>query len=130
MARSLPVVKHFTDVFQGAGWESGTLTAKDGAGAVINLTGATVRMHVRDELGVGALYFEPTYAVISAAAGTFKFSLTGLQLSRNSAWSVTRPDGRRGVLLYDIEVEVGGVEYRTHQGEFVIGAEATIEQET
>lgn len=115
MATSKPIVKDFV-IFQGGTWDTGTLTAYDGDGAVLNLTGATVRMYVCSSPG-GAKYLEPLYAVITAASGTFKFSLTGQETTDSAL--------RSGV--YDIEVVLSGVEYKTHIGKIQIIPEVTIE---
>lgn len=50
-----------------------TLTQEDGS--VYDLTGATGEVQLRTEPG-GALVLEPTWAAISAAAGTFRWSAT------------------------------------------------------
>jgi len=118
MPTSKPIVRDFT-LFQGGAWNSGTLTARDGDGTVINLTGATVRMHICSSPG-GAKYLEQTYAVVTAASGTFTFSLTGRQTTDSSL--------RVGV--YDIEVELSGVEYKTHIGKIRILTEITRETES
>lgn len=64
-------------------------SALQDSGAALNLTGATLRAHVRSRNGggFGAVVQELTVAVVSAALGTFTLSATSAQ---TTLWPVGR----------------------------------------
>lgn len=113
-------------VDQGADWDSGVLTAYGPDGSVLDLTGATLRGEVRSRAGTH--YLDLTLTVVSAAAGTFRATLTG----RETTDLGCNPDfGGDGEGVYDIEAETaGGAEYRLFSGSFRVTPEVTRETET
>jgi len=113
-ATTPPIMQHLT-CYQGADFESPTLTAYAG-GSALNLTGATITAHVR-EAPLGSLWFELTATVVVAASGTFNLSLTAASTAASGASHARTPQGP-GVFVYDVEVVKSGVTYRTHTGTF------------
>jgi hypothetical protein len=49
-------------------------TIVDGEGLVVDLTGATVRFHMRAQLGAAALKVDAPATVVSAVAGTVEYA--------------------------------------------------------
>ena len=116
-----PRVIHLT-AYEGADFESEQLTAYDGGGSVINLTGATVVAEIRDRPH-GTLYFTPTCTVgAQPSQGHVTLSLTDLQITPTSV-GLTDFGRGLGVLVIDVEVTTsGGTVYRTHTGTFRVVA--------
>ena len=121
MSATTPPIVHHLTCYQGAEFESATLTAYAG-GSALNLTGATIRAQVRDR-PLGTLWFDLTAAVVVAASGTFNLSLTAAQTQTAGASSLRGVHGDAD-LVYDVEVAKAGVTYRTHTGRFRILAES------
>lgn len=110
-------VYNFT-IEQGSTW-SRTITVRDSAGDIQNLSGYTARMHIRKDIDAAATLLELTTAngriVIDGSAGTVTLSLDA-----TTAASLTKGG------VYDIElVSAGGEVTRLLEGQVILRKNVT-----
>jgi hypothetical protein len=103
---------------QGADWER-VVTARDGSGALIDLTGYSARMHVRKDVDASATLVE-----LSTDNGRITLGGPSGQITLRLPASVTSTIQRPGV--YDIELtSPNGAITRLLKGEFRLDKEVT-----
>jgi hypothetical protein len=95
------------------------ITYRDDANALVNLTGCTARMQVRQFAGSSASRLSLTNGsgiTLGGAAGTIRIQISSAALSRVPA----------GEYVYDIEiVDASSIVLKVLSGEFVVNAEVT-----
>lgn len=100
---------------------SRTITWKDSAKKIINITGYTARMHVRDKV-------ESSTTVLELTTENSRISITGasgtVTMTISAADMAEVPEGK---YVYDLEIvaPITGVVNRLIQGNFVVRPEVT-----
>ena len=106
-----------------------TLTYRDDAGALVDLTGYTARMHVRESYGATSvaltLTTENSAITLGGAAGTIDLLATAAQMA-----ALTVPDSPgyppSKAYVYDLELVSGaGLVTRLMRGKFTVTREVT-----
>lgn len=112
---------------QGATWNP-TLTYRDSTGALVNLTGYTARMQVRDGFEASAATLDLTTEnggiTLGGAAGTIAPLATATQMTALSAADASKFPPNK-VYVYDLELINGAVITRLLQGTFTVVREVT-----
>jgi hypothetical protein len=99
---------------------SKVLTWKDSAGAAINLTGYTARMHVRTDIDAATPFLQLTTENSRIALGGVAGTIT-LTISATDTAAITNTSG-----VYDLELVSGaGVVTRLLEGNIIITKEVT-----
>lgn len=110
-------IYNFT-IDQGSNWDL-NVVYKDSAGVVINLTGYTAAMQLRQNYNsdTAALTLNTSNGgiVITGAQGKLVLSATAVQTAALDA----------GFYVYDLEISLGGVVTRLIQGQITVAGEVT-----
>jgi len=105
-----------------------TLTWKDSTGALVNLTGATARMQVRDNHGAATTVLELTTEngriTLGGAAGTIALLVSAADMAAIVVPDAPGPRPTRDC-VYDLELVIAGVVTRLLRGAFIIFREVT-----
>jgi hypothetical protein len=102
----LPIQRDLT-INQGTDW-SWTFIVYDDTGTALNITGATLEMQIRDA-PFGTLLLEPTVAIVTAASGIARATLTDAETDELGFY----PAGG----IYDVKVTTsGGTVYTAYAG--------------
>lgn len=123
----MPAGDYNFTVGQGETWNP-TLTLTDSAGALVNLTGYTARLTIREtyasESALISLTTENGGITLGGAAGTIALLATATQTAALVVPdSPGTPPSKR--LVYDLELVTGAVVRRYLQGAFIVTREVT-----
>lgn len=125
----MPAATYNITADQGSTWNPPAWIHKDSTGALVNLTGYTARMQVREsyssEIVVLELTTENGGITLGGAAGTIAMLATAAQMA-----ALVIPDSGAGTppskrFVYDFELVNGAVVKRKLQGAFIVTREVT-----